>query len=71
MEMIGIANDTEGHKYFVCKDSRTNTLRGGLVYLEEDYVRAKTIAVVIPATAMPPMSQLIPPPSDPLLPHTL
>lgn len=71
MEMIGIAHDTEGHKYFVCKDSRTNTLRGGLVYLEEDYVRAKTIAVIIPATAMPPMSQLIPPPSDPLLPHTL
>lgn len=71
MAIMGIAHDKEGRKYFVCKDSRTKTLRGGWVYLEENYVRAKTIAVVIPTTALPPMSQLIPPPTDPFLPNTM
>jgi bleomycin hydrolase len=71
MAMIGIAHNSEGRKFFICKDSRTSTLRRGLVYLEEDYVRAKTIAMVIPTAALPPMSQLIPEPSDPFIPSTL
>ena len=71
MEMVGIAHDKKNRKYFVCKNSWTNSLRGGLVYLEENYVRAKTIAVVIPTAALPPMSQLVPPPDDPFLPNTL
>ena len=67
MEMIGIAHDADGRKYFVCKNSWTQGLRGGLVYLEEDYVRAKTIAMVIPTAALPPMSQIIPEQSDTFL----
>lgn len=70
MAMVGIAHDSQGRKYFVCKNSLKEGLRGGLVYLEEDYVRAKTIAVVIPTAALPPMTQLIPPPADPFLPST-
>ena len=68
MELIGIAHDAKGRKFFIGKDSWTHGLRAGLVYLDEQYVRAKTIAVVIPTAALPPMTQLIPPAADPFLP---
>ena len=46
MEIIGIARTPRGKKYFICKNSwgTGNALRG-LVYLSENYLRAKTIAV--------------------------
>ena len=55
MEMMGIAYDSKGRKYYVCKNSWGNNRYGGYMYMEEDYVRAKTIAVVIPNAALPPL----------------
>ena len=51
---IGIARDKKGKKLFICKDSWGNNLQGGFMYLDEDYVRAKTVGVVIPTAALPP-----------------
>ena len=46
MEMVGMARDNKGHRYFVCKNSWGETGPfGGLIYLSENYVRAKTVAV--------------------------
>ena len=59
LAIIGIARDKKGKKLFVCKDSWGNNLQGGLMFLDEDYVKAKTIAVVIPAAALPTADQLI------------
>lgn len=48
MELIGIAHDRTGHKYFICKNSwgRNNPF-GGLIYMDEEYLRLKTVAVVV------------------------
>ncbi len=65
MEMIGIAHDKQGRKYFICKNSHgKNNPYHGWMYLEEDYVKAKTIAVILPAITLPPMQVLAPPPAD-------
>jgi len=58
LALIGIARDKEGRLLFIGKDSRGHNLQGGLMYLDADYVRAKTIAVVIPAAALPPADRL-------------
>lgn len=49
MSIVGLAHDTEGGKYFICKNSwGTNNPFGGLVYMSFDYFYMKTIAVVLP-----------------------
>ena len=48
MELVGIAHDQRGRRYFVAKNSwGTGNPYGGLMYLSENYVRLKTIAVVV------------------------
>ena len=46
MELIGIARSRKGHLYFIAKNSwGTANPFGGMMYLSENYVRLKTIAV--------------------------
>lgn len=48
MELVGIAHDEKGRRYFIAKNSwGTDNPYGGLMYLSENYVRLKTIAVVV------------------------
>lgn len=46
MEIIGMARTDKGSRYFICKNSwGTKNPFGGWMYLSENYMRAKTIAV--------------------------
>ena len=46
MEIVGIAHDKKGHKYFIAKNSwGTSNPYSGFMYLSEDYIRLKTIAI--------------------------
>ena len=48
MALIGLAHDRNGRRYFIAKNSGgTGNPYGGMMYLSEDYVRMKTIAVVM------------------------
>lgn len=51
MEFVGLARDLQGRRYFIAKNSwGTGNKYGGFMYLSEDYVRLKTVAVVMPRT---------------------
>ena len=53
MAIIGLAHDNHGKKYYICKNSwGKSSPYGGYVFMEEDYLKAKTIAVVIPSKAI-------------------
>lgn len=53
MAIIGIAHDTAGRRYFVCKNSwGTDNPYGGLMYMSFDYARLKTVAVMVNAVAV-------------------
>ena len=46
MEIIGLARTEKGSRYFICKNSwGTENPFGGWMYLSENYLREKTIAV--------------------------
>jgi hypothetical protein len=46
IDIIGIAHDKKGKKYYIAKNSwGKDNPYGGLIYMSEDYVRMKTIAV--------------------------
>ncbi len=48
MSIIGIAHDNKGKRYYIAKNSwGTSNPYGGLMYMSEDYVRMKTIAIVV------------------------
>ncbi len=48
MSIVGLAHDGRGGKYFIMKDSYgTSNPYGGFVYVSFEYVRMKTVAVVI------------------------
>ena len=48
MELIGLAHDQQGRQYVICKNSwGTNNPYGGLMYMSLQYMRMKTIAVMI------------------------
>lgn len=48
MALIGMAHDRHGRRYFIAKNSwGTDNPYGGMMYLAEEYVRMKTIAVVM------------------------
>lgn len=48
MALVGLAHDRQGRRYYVAKNSwgKGNPF-GGLMFLSEDYLRMKTIAVVV------------------------
>ncbi len=46
MEIVGMAQTKDGKKYYLCKNSwGTDNPFGGFMYMSEDYLRMKTIAV--------------------------
>lgn len=48
MSLIGLAHDDKGKRYFIAKNSwGKDNPYGGLMYLSENYVREKTIAIVV------------------------
>ena len=48
MEIVGIAERDDGKRYYLCKNSwGDDNPFGGFVYMSEDYLRMKTIAVWI------------------------
>lgn len=48
MELIGLARDQAGHRYFICKNSwGTSNPYHGLMFMSFEYARMKTIAVVM------------------------
>lgn len=48
MELIGLARDEQGRRYFVCKNSwGTGNPYHGLMFMSFDYARMKTVAVVM------------------------
>lgn len=53
MELIGIARDSGGGRYFVCKNSwGKDNPYGGLMFMSMDYARLKTVAVVLKADVL-------------------
>ena len=65
MAMIGIAHDKEGKKYYICKNSWGKMPPyDGYVYLSEDYVRMKTITIILPTAALPIADQMTYPTTD-------
>lgn len=50
MELVGIAHDAAGRRFYIAKNSwGTANPYGGFMFLSEAYVRLKTIAVCLPA----------------------
>lgn len=50
MEIVGLAHDQHGRRFFLCKNSWGTVNRyHGFMFLSENYVRMKTIAVVLRA----------------------
>ena len=50
MEIVGLAHDQHGRRFFLCKNSwGTDNCYHGFMFLSENYVRMKTIAVVLRA----------------------
>lgn len=48
MAIIGIAHDADGRRFYIAKDSQgTRNAHQGYMYLSENYVRAKTMAIVV------------------------
>ena len=49
MALIGLAHDAEGRRYYIAKNSwGTHNRYGGFMFLSADYVRLKTICIVLP-----------------------
>ena len=48
MAIIGMAHDANGKRYYIAKNSwGKNNPYGGIMYMSEDYIRMKTIAIVV------------------------
>ena len=48
MEIVGMAQTKDGKKYYLCKNSwGTDNPFGGFMYMSEDYLRMKTVAVCV------------------------
>ena len=65
MEMVGLAHDQQGRRFFICKNSwGTDNRYRGFMLLSENYFRAKTICVTLHTEALPEMNQIVPPQKD-------
>ena len=48
MEIVGLAHDQKGRRFFLCKNSwGTDNPYKGFMFLSENYVKLKTIAVIV------------------------
>ena len=48
MALVGLAHNKQGRRYYIAKNSwGTDNRFGGYMYLSEDYVRLKTICIVL------------------------
>ncbi len=60
MEMVGIAHDKKGEKFYILKNSwGKNNPYGGFVFLSEEYVKMKTIAIILPKATLPSADKII------------
>ena len=54
MELVGIATDQEGNRYYKVKNSwDTNQIYDGFFYVSEPYFLAKTISILVNKEAIP------------------
>ena len=53
MHIIGIAEDKEGKRFYVVKNSSPERDNGGYVYMSRDYLLLKTISVMVHKDAIP------------------
>jgi bleomycin hydrolase len=53
MHIIGIAEDKEGKRFYVVKNSSPERDCGGYVYMSKDYLLLKTISVMVHKDAIP------------------
>ncbi len=54
MHIVGLAEDAEGNKYYLTKNSWGNSNNyGGYLYMSEDFVKIKTIAFMVHKDAVP------------------
>ncbi|TSD66332.1 hypothetical protein FFF34_002725 [Inquilinus sp. KBS0705] len=53
MHIIGMAEDKEGKKFYIAKNSSAGSDCGGYVYMSKDYLLLKTISVMVHKDAFP------------------
>lgn len=54
MEIVGIATDQDGNRYYKVKNSwDTNQVYGGYIYVSEPFFLAKTIGIYVHRDAVP------------------
>ncbi|MEO5777329.1 MAG: C1 family peptidase [Flavobacterium sp.] len=53
MHIIGIAEDTEGKRFYILKNSSSMSDCGGYVYMSKEYLLLKTISVMVNKEAIP------------------
>jgi bleomycin hydrolase len=54
MELVGIATDQNGNRFYKVKNSwDTNQVYGGFFYVSEPYVLSKTLSILVNKNAIP------------------
>jgi bleomycin hydrolase len=53
MHIIGIAEDSQGQRFYVLKNSSSGSDCGGYVYMSKNYLMLKTISVMVNKNALP------------------
>jgi bleomycin hydrolase len=54
MEIVGIATDQDGNRYYKVKNSwDTNQIYGGFIYVSEPFFLAKTMGILVHKDALP------------------
>lgn len=53
MHIIGIAEDSQGQRFYITKNSSAGSDCGGYVYMSKDYLLLKTISVMVHKDALP------------------